>query len=92
MKSPDLTSAKTSVRAGNGIGASLLKRAVLRQLGQLHHGQLAIIENGERQTFGRAGSVLHAEIQVQDAAAHVGEASCNTRPRFSACIRGSRPS
>ena len=33
MKSPDLTSAKTSVRAGNGIGASLLKRAVLRQLG-----------------------------------------------------------
>ena len=68
MKSPDLTSAKTSVRAGNGIGASLLKRAVLRQLGQLHHGQLAIIENGERQTFGRAGSVLHAEIQVQDAA------------------------
>ena len=68
MKSPDLTSAKTSVRAGNGIGASLLKRAVLRQLGQLHHGQLAIIEDGERQTFGRAGSVLHAEIQVQDAA------------------------
>ena len=34
MKSPDLTSAKTSVRAGNGIGAGLLKRAVLRQLGQ----------------------------------------------------------
>ena len=30
MKSPDLTSAKTSVRAGNGIGAGLLKRAVLR--------------------------------------------------------------
>ncbi len=34
-------------------------RRALRQLGQLHHGQLAIIEDGERQTFGRAGSVLH---------------------------------
>ena len=64
MKSPDLTSAKTSVRAGNGVGAGLLKRAVLRQLGQLRHGQLAIVEDGERQTFGQAGSPLHAEIHV----------------------------
>lgn len=68
MKSPDLTSAKTSVRTGNGVGAGLLKRAVLRQLGQLRHGQLAIIEDGERHTFGRAGSPLNAEIHVQDAA------------------------
>ncbi|XQE66359.1 class I SAM-dependent methyltransferase [Pseudomonas sp. P3C3] len=68
MKSPDLTSAKTSVRAGNGIGAGLLKRAVLRQLGQLHHGQLAIVEDGERQLFGQPGAVLNAEIHVQDAA------------------------
>ncbi|MEO4047528.1 cyclopropane-fatty-acyl-phospholipid synthase family protein [Pseudomonas sp. CAU 1711] len=68
MKSPDLTSAKTSVRTGNGIGAGLLKRAVLRQLGRLRHGQLTIIEDGERQTFGQTGAPLHAEIQVQDAA------------------------
>ena len=89
MKSPDLTSAKTSVRAGNGIGASLLKRAVLRQLGQLHHGQLAIIEDGERQTFGRAGSVLHAEIQVQDAAVWAmvaGNGSIGAGARFSAAV------
>ncbi|MBC9249620.1 cyclopropane-fatty-acyl-phospholipid synthase [Pseudomonas alcaligenes] len=68
MKSPDLTSAKSSVRAGSGLGASLLRSAVLRQLGQLRHGQLAIIENGERLLFGQAGSPLHAEIQVLDPA------------------------
>ena len=31
MKSPDLTSAKTRVRAGSGLGAGLLRSAVLRQ-------------------------------------------------------------
>ncbi|MGL4318497.1 MAG: class I SAM-dependent methyltransferase [Pseudomonas sp.] len=68
MKSPDLTSAKTSVRAGSGLGAGLLRSAVLRQLGQLRHGQLAIVENGERLLFGQAGAPLHAEIQVLDPA------------------------
>ncbi|WP_068829817.1 SAM-dependent methyltransferase [Pseudomonas sp. BMS12] len=68
MKSPDLSSAKTSVRAGNGIGAGLLRRAVLHQLGQLRHGQLTIVEDGERQTFGQSGAHLQAEIQVLDGA------------------------
>ncbi len=68
MKSPDLSSAKTAVRAGNGLGAGLLRRAVLRQLKQLRHGQLSIVEDGERQSFGQAGSALQAEIQVLDGA------------------------
>ncbi|UUY10508.1 cyclopropane-fatty-acyl-phospholipid synthase family protein [Pseudomonas sp. J452] len=68
MKSPSLTSAKSSVRAGSGLGASLLRSAVLRQLGQLRHGQLAVFENGERLLFGQAGSSLHAEIHVHDPA------------------------
>ena len=68
MKTPSLTSAKSSVRAGSGLGASLLRSAVLRQLGQLRHGQLAVFENGERLLFGEAGSSLHAEIHVHDPA------------------------
>ncbi|MBB1521335.1 SAM-dependent methyltransferase [Aquipseudomonas guryensis] len=68
MKTPSLTSAKSSVRAGSGLGASLLRSAVLRQLGQLRHGQLAVFENGERLLFGQAGSPLHAEIHVHDPA------------------------
>jgi cyclopropane-fatty-acyl-phospholipid synthase len=68
MKSPDLMSAKTSVRAGNGLGAGLLRRLVLRQLGQLRHGRLSVLENGERLLFGQAGTGLHAEIEVLDPA------------------------
>lgn len=65
MKSPSLSSAS----AGNGLGAGLLKRAVLHQLGRLRHGQLTICEDGERQTFGQPGNEPHGEIQVLDAAA-----------------------
>jgi cyclopropane-fatty-acyl-phospholipid synthase len=68
MKSSSLTSAKNVVRTGSGIGAGLLRRAVLRQLKQLRHGQLVIIEGDERLQFGDAHSSLSAEIQVLDPA------------------------
>ena len=68
MKSSSLTSAKDSIRAGSGLGASLLRRTVLRQLGQLRHGLLVISEGGERLLFGDPHASLRAEIQVQDAA------------------------
>ena len=68
MKSSSLASAKHTVRAGSGIGASLLRRAVMRQLKQLRHGQLVIVEGDERMEFGDAHSNLCAEIQVQDGA------------------------
>ena len=64
MKSPEVISART----GQGLGAGLLRRLVLRQLGQLRHGQLSIVEDGERYTFGQAGSPLQAEIEVLDGA------------------------
>ncbi|MBU0883008.1 MAG: class I SAM-dependent methyltransferase, partial [Gammaproteobacteria bacterium] len=68
MKSSSLASAKHTVRAGSGIGASLLRRAVLRQLKQLRHGQLLVVEGEERLEFGDAHSNLCAEIHVQDGA------------------------
>jgi len=68
MKSPSLTSAKDSVRAGNGLGAGLLRQAVMRQLRQLRHGHLVIIEGDERLEFGDPHASLRAEIQVQDGA------------------------
>ncbi|MGY4533795.1 cyclopropane-fatty-acyl-phospholipid synthase [Pseudomonas sp. TE3786] len=67
MKSPSLSS-KTFTRSGNGISANLLRRAVLRLLGQLRHGQLSIVENGECRVFGQPGAALQAEIQVLDPA------------------------
>ncbi|MEN0105297.1 MAG: cyclopropane-fatty-acyl-phospholipid synthase family protein [Pseudomonas sp.] len=67
MKSPSLSS-KTFTRSGPGIGASLLRAAVVRLLGQLRHGQLTIVENGERLVFGQPGAELQAEIQVLDPA------------------------
>ncbi|WP_437884092.1 class I SAM-dependent methyltransferase [Pseudomonas sp. LRF_L74] len=67
MKNPSLTSAKSSIRAGNGIGAGLLRGAVMRQLELLRHGQLSLIENGERRVFGQSGE-LQAEIHVHDPA------------------------
>ncbi len=68
MKSPSLTSAKDSVRAGNGLGAGLLRQTVMRQLRQLSHGHLAIVEGDERLEFGDPHASLRAEIQVQDGA------------------------
>jgi len=68
MKSSSV-SAKASLFSTNGLGGSLLRRGVLRQLGQLKHGQLVLIEDGERQVFGAPGSTLVGEIHVNDAAA-----------------------
>ncbi|UCJ18620.1 cyclopropane-fatty-acyl-phospholipid synthase family protein [Pseudomonas sp. MM211] len=68
MKSPDLTSAKRSVRASAGIGASLLRGAVLRQLRGLRHGSLLITENGEHLQFGDSHASMSAHIDVHDSA------------------------
>ena len=65
MKSSSLISA---AKKTNGIGASLLRRAVLRQLGRLRHGQLVVRAGDERLLFGQAGALLHAEIDVLDSA------------------------
>ena len=67
MKSPDLTSPRSGLLA-NGLGAGLLKRGLLRQLDQLRHGQLTLVEAGEHQLFGQPDASLRAEIQVHDAA------------------------
>ncbi|WP_426205740.1 class I SAM-dependent methyltransferase [Pseudomonas sp. TWP3-1] len=67
MKTPSV-SVKASLFSANGLSGSLLRRGVLRQLEQLKHGQLVLIEDGERQVFGAAGSALVGEIQVHDAA------------------------
>jgi cyclopropane-fatty-acyl-phospholipid synthase len=68
MKSSSLSSAKNSVRAGSGIGASLLRRAVLRQLSQLRHGHLRLIDGDDYLEFGDADASLRAEIRVLDGA------------------------
>jgi cyclopropane-fatty-acyl-phospholipid synthase len=68
MKSSSLNSAKDWVRSGNGLGAGLLRRAVLRQLSQLRHGHLLIIEGGQRMGFGDPQSSLSAQIEVLDSA------------------------
>ena len=67
MKSPDLTSPRSGLLA-NGLGAGLLKRGLLRQLNQLRHGQLTLVEDGERRVFGQPGAALQAEICVEDQA------------------------
>ncbi|AWM94260.1 SAM-dependent methyltransferase [Pseudomonas sp. 31-12] len=68
MKSSS-ASAKVNLLSTNGLTGSLLRRGVLRQLKHLKHGQLVVIENGERQVFGTAGSSLIGEIHILDAAA-----------------------
>ncbi|MDD0841667.1 class I SAM-dependent methyltransferase [Pseudomonas sp. Gutcm_11s] len=68
MKSPELSSTKTGVRAGSGLGAGLLRGLVLRQLSGLRHGRLTLLENGERLEFGEPGAMPHGEIEVLDPA------------------------
>ncbi|MCX2899924.1 SAM-dependent methyltransferase [Pseudomonas mandelii] len=68
MKSPSV-SAKAPLFNTNGITGLLLRRGVLRQLAHLKHGQLVVVEDGERQVFGTPGSHLHGEIHILDAAA-----------------------
>ena len=57
MKSTS-ASAEVSLFSPHGLTGSLLRRGVLRQLTQLKHGQLVVIEDGERHVFGSAGSAL----------------------------------
>lgn len=68
MKSSSLTSTRILVRSGNGIGAGLLRRAVLRQLENLRHGLLLIQEGSDTLHFGTPQSELRAEIRVSDPA------------------------
>ncbi|MBK5376688.1 class I SAM-dependent methyltransferase [Pseudomonas sp. TH43] len=65
MKSSSLSVSRLST---NGLTGSLLRRGVLRQLGQLKHGQLLVVEDGEQLLFGTPGSALLGEIHVTDAA------------------------
>ena len=68
MKSSSLTATRSLVRSGNGIGAGLLRRAVMRQLQNLHHGLLVIHEAGDSLHFGNPQAHLRAEITVHDPA------------------------
>ena len=68
MKSSSPTSAKHARVTGKGVGAGLLRRAVLRQLSQLRHGHLLIIEGEQRLEFGDPQSSLSAQIEVLDGA------------------------
>ncbi|POF40565.1 SAM-dependent methyltransferase [Pseudomonas laurylsulfativorans] len=68
MKSSSVL-AKTSLLSTNGLSGSLLRRGVLRQLAHLEHGQLVIVEEGERHVFGTVGSHLLGEIHIHDPAA-----------------------
>ncbi len=67
MKSASLV-AKYSLFSQRGLAAGLLRRTVLRQLAQLRHGHLRILENGELLQFGDPTSDLHGEIEVLDPA------------------------
>ena len=66
MKSPSLVS-KTSLSTTHNLTSALLRRGVLRQLGQLKNGHLVVIENGERLMFGDSGAGLVGEVQIHDA-------------------------
>ncbi|MBX9914657.1 MAG: cyclopropane-fatty-acyl-phospholipid synthase family protein [Pseudomonadaceae bacterium] len=66
MKNASSLSAKSHWLTTHGIGASLLKRAVLRQLQQLRHGRLLIRDGDELLHFGQEGAALHAELSVHD--------------------------
>ena len=62
-------SAKANLFNTQGLTGSLLRRGVLRQLTQLKHGQLVLIEDGVRHVFGSASHELLGEIHILDAAA-----------------------
>ncbi len=64
MTNPSLNPATTCVFTTSGVGTGLLKKWVLRQMNQLRHGQLTIIENGERLRFGDPAGALQAEVEV----------------------------
>ena len=62
-------SAKANLLSTHGLTGSLLRRGVLRQMAQLKHGQLVLIEDGIRHVFGSASHALVGEIHILDAAA-----------------------
>lgn len=62
-------SAKANLFSTHGLTGSLLRRGVLRQLNQLKHGQLVLVEDGVRHVFGSASNTLVGEIHILDAAA-----------------------
>ena len=62
MKSPSL-SVKTHRLNVNGMTAALLRKGVLRQLGQLRHGQLVIVEDGEVVSWTR-GHTLSLAVEA----------------------------
>lgn len=64
MTNPSLNPATFCEVSARGVGAGLLKKLVLRQLSQLRHGQLTIIENGERLSFGDPHGGLHGEVEI----------------------------
>ncbi|MGP9825142.1 class I SAM-dependent methyltransferase [Ectopseudomonas khazarica] len=68
MKSSSLIASRSLVRSGNGIGAGLLRRAVLRQLANLRHGLLLVHEGSDVLHFGTPQSSQRAEIRVNDPA------------------------
>ena len=66
MKSSSLVS-KTSLSTTHNLTSALLRRGVMRQLGQLKNGHLVVIENGERLMFGDSTAGLVGEVQIHDA-------------------------
>ena len=62
-------SAKAIPFSTHGWTGSLLRRGVLRQLGQLRTGGLTLIDGDERLAFGDAHSALQAELHIHDSAA-----------------------
>lgn len=67
MKTSSLTASRA--RLADGLAAGLLRRAVLRQLGQLRRGRLLLVEGDERHSFGDLHAALHGEIHIHDSAA-----------------------
>ncbi|PSS58751.1 cyclopropane-fatty-acyl-phospholipid synthase family protein [Pseudomonas sp. BBP2017] len=68
MTNPSLDPTTTCSPTANGVGARLLKKAVLHKLAQLRYGQLVLIVEGERLCFGQLGAALHGEIEVHNPA------------------------
>lgn len=68
MRSSSLVT-RNNLWSANRLSTRLLRRGVQRQLSALRHGQLLVVEDGERQLFGQPGSGLLGEIHVQDPAA-----------------------
>ena len=66
MKSSSLVS-KSSLSTTHNLTSALLRRGVMRQLGQLKNGHLVVIENDERLMFGDSTAGLVGEVQIHDA-------------------------